>query len=228
MSWIGRSIVACAGLAIGVFVASAGAFAGEYKYRNPEPKFKPLGKDAELAAAAQRLGKPPKLNEEQQAEVEEGKVVIREIKGGGEGKRYEAIAVVKAPPKAVMAFLRDFKSFVGPMPNLKKIEFTWEGNVAHVTQWLKVALTTVSYRLNIAHYGDSVIEWEFVEGDIKDTTGYYKFFPRAEGKETLLVYHVYTDPGMAVPQFIINLLTKSSMPSVIEAIRAAVAKRAAK
>ena len=205
---------------------AAGASAEEFKYKNPDPKFKPLSKDAELAQVAAKLGAPPKLTEKQQALVDEGEVVIREVKGAGEGKRYEAIAVIKAPPKAVMAFLRDFKSFVGPMPNLKKIEFTWEQNLAHVTQWLKVALTTIAYRLNIAHYGDSVIEWELVEGDIKDTTGYYKFFPRAEGKETLLVYHVYTDPGMAVPQFIINLLTKSSMPGVVEAIRTTVAKRA--
>ncbi|MBI5526370.1 MAG: hypothetical protein HY897_08540 [Deltaproteobacteria bacterium] len=228
MRLVNKFVAACVSAAIGICAASDGASAEEYKYKNAEPKFKPASKDAEMAAAARKLGDPPKLTEKQQTEVDEGEVVIREVKGGGEGKRYEAIAVVKAPPKAVMAFLRDFKAFVGPMPNLKKIEFTWDGNVAHVTQWLKVAITTVSYRLNIAHYGDSVIEWEFVEGDIKDTTGYYKFFPRAEGRETLLVYHVYTDPGMAVPQFIINLLTKSSMPGVIEAIRTAVAKRAGK
>jgi hypothetical protein len=211
-----------------VLCLAAGAPAQEYKYKNPDTKSKPVSRDVELAQAAARLGNPPKLSEKQQATIDEGEGVIREVKGAGEGKRYEAIGIIKASPKDVMAFLRDFKAFVGAMPNLKKIEFTWEGNVAHVTQWLKIALTTVAYNLNIAHYGDSVIEWEFVEGDIKDTTGYYKFFPRAEGKETLIVYHVYTDPGMAVPQFIINMLTKNSMPGVIEAIRKTVAKRAGK
>jgi hypothetical protein len=212
---------------IAMFAAASLALAGdEFKHKNPDPKFKAVSKDEELALAATKLGKPPKLIEKQEKAVEKGEVVIREIKGDGEGKRYEAIAVVKAPPKAVMAFLKDFKAYVGLMPNLKKISFTWDKNLAHVRQDLKVALTSVAYVLNIAHYGDSVIEWEFVEGDIKDTTGYYKFFPRADGKETLLVYHVYTDPGMAIPQFIMNLLTKKSMPGVIEAIRAEVAKRA--
>ena len=211
-----------------VCLFAVGASAEEYKYKNPDAKFKPVAKDAELAMAAQKLGSPPKLSEKQQATVDEGEIVIREVKATGEGKHYEAIGIIKAPPKDVMAYLKDFKAFVGPMPNLKKIEFAWEGNVAHVKQWLKIALTTVFYNLNIAHYGDSVIEWEFVEGDIKDTTGYYKFYPRAEGKETLIVYNVYTDAGMAVPQFIINQLTKSSMPGVIEAIRRAVAQRAGK
>ena len=211
-----------------VLCLAAAAAAEEYKFRNPDPKFKPVSKDQEAAIAAQKLGSTPKLSEKQQATVDAGEVVIREVKTTGEGKRYEAIGIIKAPPKQVMAFLKDFKAFVGPMPNLKKIEFTWEGNLAHVKQWLKIALTTVFYNLNIAHYGDSVIEWEFVEGDIKDTTGYYKFYPLADGTETLIVYNVYTDPGMMVPQFIINMLTKGSMPGVIEAIRKAVAQRAGK
>ena len=225
---IGRAIVVALVLVFAVSFAAGAAAEDEFKYKNPDPKFKAVSKDEELKLAPVKLGKPPKLTEKQEAEVEAGEVVIREVKGGGEGKRYEAIAVVKARPAAVMAFLRDFKAFVGPMPNLKKIKFTWDKNLAYVRQDLKVALTSVAYVLNIAHYGDSVIEWEFVEGDIKDTTGYYKFFPRADGKETLLVYHVYTDPGMAIPQFIMNLLTKKSMPGVIEAIRAEVAKRGEK
>lgn len=225
---IHRTLCIALALAAAACLAGSAAAAEEFKYKNPEPKFKPLTKEQEAAQAPAKLGSPPKLSEKQQALVDEGEVVIREVKGAGEGKRYEAIAVIKAPPRAVMSFLKDFKSFVGAMPNLKKIDFTWDQSLARVTQTLKVALSTVVYRLNIQHYGDSVIEWEFLEGDIKDTTGYYKFFPRADGKETLIVYNVYTDPGMAVPQFIINMLTKSSMPGVIEAIREAVAKRAAK
>jgi len=211
-------------------LSAAMAGAQEYKYRNPQTKIRPVSREVELAQAAARLGSPPALDEKERARVEGGGILVREILGAGAGggRRFEAIAVVAAPPGAVMACLRDFGSFVGTMPNVKKIEFTWEGNVAHVTQWLKIALSTIVYELNIAHYGDSLIEWEFVAGDIKDTTGYYRLFPRAGGKETLLHYHVYSEPGMAVPQFILDLSTKSSMPGVIEAIRKSVAKGSGK
>jgi hypothetical protein len=212
-------------LAILCFVAGVSGAEDAYKYHNPAPKFKSLSKDDEAGLAAEKLGAPPKLTEKQLEKIAAGEIVIREVAGAGEGKRYEAVAVVKAQPKAVMAFLKDFASYVGPMPNLKKIEFSWEGNLARVTQHLKVALSSISYRLNILHYDDAVIEWEFVEGDIKDTTGYYKLFPRSNGKETLLVYHVYTEPGMAIPQFIMNILTRKSMPDVVKAIREEAIKR---
>jgi hypothetical protein len=207
------------------FIADFAGAEDAYKYKNPAPKFKPLSKDDEARLAPAKLGAPPKLTVKQLEKIAANEIVIQEVAGAGEGKRYEAVAVVKAPPKAVMAFLKDFPSYAGPMPNLKKIEFSWEGNLARVTQHLKVALTSISYRLNILHYSDAVVEWEFVEGDIKDTTGYYKLFPRNDGKETLLVYHVYTEPGMAIPQFIMNLLTKKSMPDVVKAIRQEAIKR---
>jgi hypothetical protein len=215
-------------LAILSFVAGFTGAEEAYKYKNPAPKFKQLSKDDEARLAPTKLGTPPKLTEKQLQKIEAGEIVIQEVSGSGEGKRYEAVAVVKAPPKAVMAFLKDFASYVGPMPNLKKIEFSWEGNLACVTQHLKVTLSSISYRLNILHYGDAVVEWEFVDGDIKDTTGYYKLFPRSDGRETLLVYHVCTDPGMAIPQFIMNLLTKKSMPDVVKAIREEAIKRVKK
>jgi hypothetical protein len=64
-----------------------------------------------------------------------------------------------------------------------------------------------------------MLEWEFIAGDIKDTSGYWKLHPLDGGKRTLAVYHVYTDPGIALPQFIIDLLTKGSMPKVMKAVK---------
>jgi hypothetical protein len=105
-------------LATFCFVAGFAGPEDAYKHKNPAPKFKPLSKEDEARLAPEKLGAPPKLTEKQLKKIEEGEIVIREVAGSGEGKRYEAVAVVKAPPKAVMAFLKDFASYVGPMPNL--------------------------------------------------------------------------------------------------------------
>ncbi len=197
----------------------------EPEFKNPNPVFKSNTPEMEKTLAAKKLGKPPKLSKDEMKQLVGGEILVRELPNQTKGaKRFEAIGIVKASPKAVMAFLRDFDSQVGVMPHLIKVDYTWDRNLAHMQQTLKIALMKINYTLNVLHYGDSVIEWEFVKGDIKDTSGYYKFFPFSKGKKTLVVYHVFNDPGMAVPDFIQDLLTKNSMPDVIQTIRKVVEK----
>lgn len=212
-------------------VSSVAAGEDEAKYKNDKPVFKALSPEEETRLAPIKRGKPPAMDKAMLKKLKKGEVVIKEIpkkatdKGGEKAKRFEAIGIVNASPKAVMAFMRDFAAFVGPMPHLEKIDFKWDRNLAVVRQDLEIMLFSIWYRLNILHYKNAMIEWEFLEGDIKDTSGYYKFFPFKKGKKTLVVYHVYTEPGIAVPQTIMDFLTKRSMPDVIETIRKEVKKR---
>ncbi len=205
--------------------ASAGAKDKEAKFTNPSPELKPLDSAAQDARIAEMMGKPPELNAKEFKKFQKGKVIIHKVESRGKGQRYEAIARIDAPPSVVMAYMKDFPAHVGDMPHLKKITHRWNGNVAIVEQTLKIALSTFWYELSIRHCKNSLIEWELLRGDIKETTGYYKFFPFEGGNKTLIVYRVYTDPGLPIPQFILNLLTKSSMPDVVEAIRKASIKR---
>ncbi len=212
-------------LACWVLTLTGYAVAEEPKFSNPAAGFKPLSAAQESALAVSKLGAPPKLSSDEMEKISRGKVILREVKGQGEARSCQAIAVIKAPPSKVMAFLRDYPSYVKYMPHLKDIKVSWNGNMATNSYQLKIALTKVAYTLNLLHYGDSVIEWEYVSGDIRDTNGYYHLHPFNDSQWTLVDYNVYTDPGMPIPQFIVNLLTRSSMPDVIEAIRKAVADR---
>ena len=208
-----------------LFFCAAALWADEPKFTNNAAKFKPVTPAEESALEKSKLGTPPKLSSDEMAKIVDGKVILREVKGQGEARSCQAIAVVKAPPAKVMASLRDYPSYVRYMPHLKDIKVSWNGNMAVNTYKLKIALSNVAYTLNLLHYGSSVIEWEYVSGDIRDTNGYYHLHPFNDGQWTLVDYNVYTDPGMPIPQFIINLLTRNSMPDVIEAIRKAVADR---
>jgi len=208
-----------------LFLFSSVSQAEEPKFTNAGAKFKPMAAAEEAALEKSKLGIPPKLSSDALAKISKGKVILREVKGQGEARSCQAIAVVKAPPAKVMAFLRDYPSYVKYMPHLKDIKVSWNGNMATNSYQLKIALTNVAYKLNILHYGNSALEWEYISGDIRDTNGYYHLHPFNDGQWTLVDYNVYTDPGMPIPQFIINLLTRNSMPDVIEAIRKAVADR---
>jgi len=215
----------CSVISVFVLFLPIGLAAEEFKFRNPHPELKPVPLEEALRLAPIKLGQIPKLTEDQWEDLIKDRVIIRELPAGkNEGKRFEAMTIVPDSPHEVMSRLMDYGSFVGMMPNLKELEFSWNGNLARVKQKIQAGPFKFTYWMNILHYGDNYIEWEFVEGDIKDTSGYYKLFPLDDGLKTLLVYHVYSDPGMWVPQFIQNIITKNTMPGVLEAVRDAIAK----
>ena len=201
---------------------------GEPKYRNTDLKLKPLPLYEEARLAPIKLGSAPKMDAKELAAIRKGEIVVRQIVSEEEGLRYEALGIVNASPAEVMTFMRDYKDRMRRMPHNEGVEVAWEGNLAKVDLVVKVALTTISYRLHLLHFKDSYIEWEYAYGDIKDTSGFYKFYPLAKGKRCLVVYHVYTESGMPLPKFIMSLLTGQSMPRVIEVMREATAERAKK
>lgn len=213
---------------------SSGVLAAEKepKFTNPNLTFKPMSPEEEARLAPIKLGQPPVLDAKQQKKVDKGDVVIVDMTKSDTDdkgpKRYLAIGMVDAAPKAIMSFLRDYPNRVGRMPHIAEVSAEWEKNLARVNMTLKIALTKLRYRMQYLHYVDSMVEWEYIHGDIKDSKGYFKCFPREDGKKTLLVYHVQTETGMSVPKFILEMLTKHSMPKVIKAVRAAVKELAEK
>lgn len=194
-------------------------------FRNPALNLLPMDKAYELRMAPKMLGKPPTLSADDWEEINDGDVVVRKVAQHGDAVRYEAIGVVDGTPKEVADFMRDYSLRDDVMPHCEDVKWEWDKNLAKVDLTLSIAWKTIRYRLHLLHYGDSYVEWEYAYGDIKDTNGSYKFFPHKGGKKTLVVYNVYTDTGMSVPGWIQNLLTKSSLPDVIEAVEEGVKLR---
>ena len=212
-------------LAIPMFLywTSALVYADEQcEFTNPNPTFHRLTPEEEKLKVLTDLGEPPSLNAKELQRLERGRVVLKEIGRKGDAKRMEAYSLIAAPPSKIMAFLKDFKSQVGKMPHLKKAQASWNGNLAQVEFWIKIAWKEIYYKLNVYHFGENLIEWEFVCGGFKTTSGYWKFHPMEDGKKTLVVYHVFTDPGLPLPDFIVKMLTYNSMPDVVLAVKKAV------
>ncbi len=196
------------------------------KFVNASPKLEPTPDCDILRLMKEKLGKPPKLDTKDLTAIKKGKVVVHKVgKFTEAGQLFEAFGTVDASPKELMAFMRDYPSRVGIMPHLEDATAKWEGNLAVVDLTIKVALTRLRYRLNVLHYGDYFMEWEYVHGDIKNTEGTYRFFPLSKGTRTLVVYRETSDPGIALPKFILNLLTKNSIPDVIKAMRKGMAQK---
>ena len=220
-------LVSAAVLAFVWLMPGNNANADQPKFVNPAQTFEPIPDAQARAMVREKLGRPPRMSAEELARVKAGEVVVRKVGGQGERRAYMALATVDHPPAAVMAFMRDYPAKLGIFPNMTAIEAQWNGNMAKVDLTIKVGLNIIKYRLHFRHYGDNYLEFEYAYGDIKDTHGEYKFFPLSGGAKTLLVYRVDTDTGVPLPRFIINLLTKNSLPKMIRAIRIGTERRLA-
>ncbi len=212
---------ACVGVVALVVFSFLPVSNAEPKFRNPHQTFKPESPAEEKRLEPIKLGQPPELTQKERERIERGKVVTRKIAE----KTFCAIGIVEATPQEIMAFMRDYPGRAGKMPHITKMKAHWVKNLAIVDQTMEVGLSTFKYRLNMRHYGNSYIEWEYVEGDVRDTHGFWKFFPRDDGRKTLVVQQITSDPGIPMPKTIYNLLTKHSLPKAIKAVRKAVASR---
>jgi hypothetical protein len=58
------------------------------------------------------------------------------------------------------------------------------------------------------------------EGEpVAGNRGFWKLEPLENGRRTHLTYYIYTDPGGALPAWVVNLANRAGVPRVIEAVR---------
>jgi hypothetical protein len=170
------------------------------------------------------------LNENQKKVISKGEIIVREIEAvGKKGLTFEAIGLIKASRKNVVKVLKDYQKYPEFMPHVSRIEIVEQrGDAAVLNYTLSLPLGKIKkYRLRIseAALGDttSLLQWQLqkwpgikTEETISDTTGYWRIEERGEGT-SLVLYHVYTDPG-PIPfgaGWIVDALSKKGVPEVL-------------
>lgn len=149
--------------------------------------------------------------------------LLDENKGGV--KTAEAVFLVKARPEAVFRAVTDFDHYPEFMPNIVKatpVRSTNSGDKKY-SFTLNVALWDIEYTLLLKPgHKDNLytLDWKYVEGDIKDTTGSWKIRPYdKDNGYSMIFYRVKTDPGRFVPDWVADRLSTQSIPDMIEAVR---------
>jgi hypothetical protein len=169
------------------------------------------------------------LNEHEKKLISRGDIVVREIAAGKKGRTFEAIGLVKASRKSVLRVVTDYKKYPEFMPNVSRIDIVEQrGNEAVLNYTLSLPMGKIKkYRLKISESTPgnqySLLEWHMlkwpevkVEETIADTTGYWRIEEKSQNS-SLVLYHVYTDPG-SIPfglGWIVDVLTKKSVPDVL-------------
>jgi hypothetical protein len=174
--------------------------------------------------------RPIELTPQELELVAAGEVILREAPiQVNDGMTFEAIGLIKAPVEAVYEVVTDFGGYPEFMPNVSKVEVLSAGEgKATVNFTLGLPLgKTKKYRVNMQFQksgGAATLRWNMIEWPgleksetIDDTEGYWILEGRAATEETLVLYHVFTDPGH-VPLglgWIVDILSKNSLPKTV-------------
>jgi hypothetical protein len=201
----------------------------------PHPLYAALAA-ALLLAPAVRAGAPAP----DWAALAGGAVQVSAVASPGlPGKAFTAWTLVPASVDRLCALVQDYPSYAAYMPNTKSAQ-PLAGGEGYVLVDMTLDLPLgqeKKYRLRLEPRADAThcrLAWRLVPSGlapadtIADTSGYWLFTPQpgAHGGHTLVEYHVYADPG-PVPfglGWIVDMMSRRSLPRTLEALRAQAAK----
>jgi hypothetical protein len=169
------------------------------------------------------------LDELQKKAISKGEIIVREVAIGKKGRTFEAIGLVRASRGIVAQVVTDYRKYPEFMPHVSSLEIVDQrGPEAVLDYTLTLPLGKIKkYRLRISARAPAdkltVLQWQMENRPglkpaetIADTTGYWRIEDAGEGR-SLVLYHVYTDPG-PVPfglGWIVDVLSKKSVPEVL-------------
>lgn len=164
--------------------------------------------------------------------------LVETTKPGSAGKSFVAATIINAPVESLCALIQDYADYPSFMPNTEsaKVAMATAGR-AVVDVTLKLPMGKIKkYRLGMEATvtpDACTVAWKQLpwrglkaEETIADTYGYWQFTPAATPGKAVVKYVVYTDPG-PIPfglGWIVDSLSKDSIPQALEGLR----KRAAK
>jgi hypothetical protein len=147
-----------------------------------------------------------------------------------------------ASPAKVFGVISDYAHYPDFMPYVKASEvIKVEADSSWVFQQLVLPFPVsdryYTIRLmadkHLADEGTYRVTWALAGSDVPDRTGqgvrlltnsgYWHLQRVGDSKSTHVTYFVHTNPGGALPAWVINIANKESAPSVVKAVRARVA-----
>ena len=154
------------------------------------------------------------------ARLEAGEVVTRFLSEEG-GTGVEAKARVDAKPEEVYAVVTDYEHYPDFIPSLVDAKvLEWESDdVCILMEKLKVAFKTVEYTIRVTHDRENLTtRWVRHGGFLSRNEGGWKCGPCGKGR-SLVTYRVAVEAGILVPQFIIDRLSRGSLPELFAGLR---------
>ncbi len=163
------------------------------------------------------------------ARLEEREVVTRLLSEDG-GTGVEATALVDAMPEEVYDVITDYDHYPEFIPSLVDAKvLEWESeDVCVLMEKLRVAFKTIEYTIRITHDRAKLsTQWTRHGGFMNRNDGGWTCKPYGKGR-SLVTYRVAVEAGILVPQFVIDRLSRGSLPDLFAGLRRRVGERRGK
>jgi len=176
---------------------------------------------------------------EQVAQME-GITVFTRAKAGSAVREVKATAEIDAPPQAVWSVLRNYDNYKNQMPYTKESVVLQRKEGGKIIYFYSIIDAPFVDRRDFILKIIDESDWKDGQGFLKarwTTTedlevparrrtvrlkvneGYWHLEPRDEGRKTFATYYLFTDPGGAIPNFIVNKANTSAIPDLFRAVR---------
>lgn len=180
----------------------------------------------------------PALGGDEMARLQQGEIITYEIEETRKGQTFEAHAIFPASKQRTVEVITDFANYPNFMPSVARIDILEQnGNQTIINYHLSLPLGKKKrYRLLLMKEeqgGATIIQWKMLDWPevpeaerIGNTTGFWVLKPYNDN-QTLVRYHVYTDPG-EIPfglEWIVEYMSEDSIPDVLRNTRAYASKQ---
>ena len=168
----------------------------------------------------------PAFTAEETRTLEAFETVVHEMKPtDNKGIGVESFGLIDAASTEVWPVLRDCEHFASFMPRTKDSAMKDENGVAlcHVELKLPFPLMNLWSDTRSVQREDPAGHfhraWTLVRGTYRRNSGSWSVLPWSDGKKTLVIYAIDSDPIMLIPDGILRSAQTGSLPEVFAAIR---------
>ncbi len=169
----------------------------------------------------------PKLSDAEKQKLDANGIVIHDLKPtDGRGVSAESMGVIDAPSLEVWPVVRDCEHFAKFLPSTKASSRKVENGESLCFDEISLPFPLMNLWADtrsaiteepVGHFQRA---WSLVRGTYKRNRGAWRVLPwGAEGKKSLVVYFIDSDPTMLVPDAILRAAQTGSLPEVFVALR---------
>jgi len=163
------------------------------------------------------------FDEAQLLRLKKGEIQVHVRPSGRQYKGWvEAIVLIDAPAQNIWQIMTDCEEVMVFVPELTRCQVLDSGKnweiIRHDVKWIWF-LPKVSYVFRADYQKHRQIDFERIDGDLREVRGYWHLQPLNNGRQTVVSYGVYIDPGFFVPQWFVRQSLKINLPAVLAALR---------
>lgn len=127
--------------------------------------------------------------------------------------------VINAPPEKLFDIITQYEKYPEFLSEVKKIRVLERKENTVKVQYEVDVIKTIRYTILVTEERPKRMSWTFVEGEVmKDNKGSWVLEPDGEGR-TKATYTAELALGPLVPKTIVNALTETSLPKMLDAFK---------